>query len=108
MSDPGHVAFQGSPIYLGADEGINREEVSVMEIKVLGAGCARCNQLEKDVINVLAEMDVAADVEKVQDLKKIMSYNVMSTPALIINGKVKAAGRVPRIAELKKFINEAL
>lgn len=79
-----------------------------MEIKVLGAGCARCNQLEKDVINVLAAMDVAANVEKVQDVQKIMTYNVMSTPALIINGKVKAAGRVPRTAELKKFINEEL
>lgn len=79
-----------------------------MEIKVLGSGCARCNQLERDVINVLAEMDVAADVEKVQDIQKIMSYNIMSTPALIINGKVKTTGRVPRIAELKKFISEEL
>jgi len=79
-----------------------------VEIKVLGSGCARCNQLERDVINVLAEMDVAADVEKVQDIQKIMSYNIMSTPALIINGKVKTTGRVPRIAELKKFISEEL
>ncbi len=79
-----------------------------MEIKVLGSGRARCNQLTRDVINVLAQMDVAADVEKVEDIKKIMLYNVMSTPALIVNGKVKATGRVPRISELKKYIKEEL
>lgn len=77
-----------------------------MEIKVLGTGCARCKQLEKEVINALAELDVAADVEAVKDVKRIMSYNIMSTPALVINGKVKVAGRVPRPDELKKMIAE--
>lgn len=78
----------------------------MVEIKVLGTGCAKCKQLEKDVFNALAEMDLAADVEKVQDIKKIMSYKVMSTPALVVNGKVKVAGRVPRADELKKLITE--
>lgn len=77
-----------------------------MEIKVLGTGCAKCKQLEKDVFNALAELDLAADVEKVQDIKQIMSYKVMSTPALVVNGKVKVAGRVPRADELKKLITE--
>jgi len=77
-----------------------------VEIKVLGTGCAKCKQLEKDVFNALAELDLAADVEKVQDIKKIMSYKVMSTPALVVNGKVKVAGRVPRADELKKLITE--
>lgn len=77
-----------------------------MEIKVLGTGCARCKQLEKDVINALADLNVTADVEKVEDIKKIMAYKVMSTPALVVNGKVKVAGRVPRPDELKKIINE--
>lgn len=75
-----------------------------MEIKVLGTGCARCQQLEKEVYNALAALDVAADVEKVEDLKKIMAYKVMSTPALVINGKVKLAGRVPKADEIKKLI----
>ncbi|MGE5423179.1 MAG: thioredoxin family protein [Ignavibacteriales bacterium] len=79
-----------------------------MEIKVLGMGCAKCNQLHKDVINILAEMDVAADVEKVEDIKKVMSYKVMSTPALVINGKVKAAGKVPRPEEIKKYIKDEI
>lgn len=78
----------------------------MVEIKVLGTGCAKCKQLEKDVFNALAEMDLAADVEKVRDIKKIMSYKVMSTPALVVNGKVKVAGRVPRADELKKLITE--
>lgn len=75
-----------------------------MEIKVLGTGCARCQQLERDVFNALAELDVAAEVEKVEDIKKIMSYKVMSTPALVVNGQVKLAGRVPSREEIKKII----
>jgi small redox-active disulfide protein 2 len=85
---------------------LNEGEVILVEIKVLGTGCAKCKQLEKDVFNALAELDLAADVEKVQDIKKIMSYKVMSTPALVVNGKVKVAGRVPRADELKKLITE--
>lgn len=77
-----------------------------MDIKVLGQGCARCNQLEMDVINVLAEMDVAANVMKVKDVKEIMAYNVMSTPALVINDKVKVFGRVPRKEDIKRYIEE--
>jgi len=77
-----------------------------MEIKVLGTGCMKCKQLEKDVYYALAELNVTADVEKVEDIQKIMSYKVMSTPALIINGKVKVAGKVPKRDEIKKYINE--
>ena len=78
-----------------------------MKIEVLGTGCAKCKQLEKDVINALAELDIAADVSKVEDIKKIMSYKVMSTPALVIDGQVKIAGRLPRKEELHGFLQEA-
>lgn len=78
-----------------------------MKIEVLGTGCAKCKQLEKDVINALAEMDIAADVIKVQDIKKIMSYKVMSTPALVIDGQVKIAGRLPRKEELQNLLQDA-
>ncbi|HBQ25908.1 MAG TPA: hypothetical protein DD791_05905 [Syntrophomonas sp.] len=75
-----------------------------MKIEVLGTGCAKCKQLEKDVYNALAELDVAADVSKVQDISKIMAYKVMVTPALVIDGEVKVAGRLPRKEELHKYI----
>ncbi len=75
-----------------------------MKIEVLGTGCAKCNQLEKDVYNALAELDVAADVTKVKDISKIMAYKVMVTPALVIDGEVKIAGRLPRKGELHKYI----
>jgi len=79
----------------------------LMKIEVLGAGCSRCAQLEKDVYNALAELDIAADVAKVEDIKTIMSYKVMSTPALVIDGKVKVSGRLPRKEELHKLLKSA-
>jgi len=75
-----------------------------MKIEVLGKGCAKCKQLEKDVYNALAELNMAADVSKVDDLQKILSYKVMTTPALVIDGQVKLAGRLPRKDELRKFL----
>jgi small redox-active disulfide protein 2 len=79
-----------------------------MKIEVLGTGCAKCKKLEKEVYNTLAEMDVAADVTKVQDIKKIMDYKVMLTPALVINGQVKSSGGVPKLQDLKKYIQEEM
>lgn len=60
-----------------------------MDIKVLGSGCANCNKLEQMVFDVLAELNADASVNKVTDFKEIVSYGVMSTPALVIDGKVK-------------------
>lgn len=79
-----------------------------MEIKVLGPGCANCRNLEKEVFNAVAELNIAADIQKVQDIKKIVAYGVMSTPALVINEKVKVSGRVPKREELKRLITEEL
>ena len=75
-----------------------------MKNEVLGTGCAKCNQLEKDVYNARAELDMAAEVTKVKDISKIMAYKVMVTPALVIDGEVKIAGRLPRKEELHKYI----
>jgi small redox-active disulfide protein 2 len=77
-----------------------------MEIKILGTGCANCKALEKAVINALAEMDFAADVERVEDIQKIISYGVMRTPSLVINEKVVLSGRVPNAKELKEIIEK--
>lgn len=78
-----------------------------MKIEVLGTGCPKCKQLEKDVYNALAELDIAADVTKVQDIQKIMSYKIMSTPALVVDGEVKVSGRLPRKEELNSYLKDA-
>ncbi len=77
-----------------------------MEIKILGAGCPRCHQLMMDVINVLAELDLPADVDMSEDSQVIKSYEVTSLPAIVIGGKVKTAGRVLNRNEIKKLILE--
>ena len=77
-----------------------------MEIKVLGTGCPKCKALEKTVMNSLAELDIAADVSKVEDIRKIMEYGVMRTPALVINGKVVLSGYVPNTKEIKNLITQ--
>ena len=75
-----------------------------MEIKVLGTGCAKCKSLEKLTNEVIAETGVAATVEKVEDILKIMQFGVMSTPALVIDKKVVLSGRLPSATELKEII----
>ena len=79
-----------------------------MEIRILGTGCSRCEELERKTINALAEMGQAADVQKVKDIKDIASYGVLSTPGLVINRKIKSSGRVPSTEEIKKMIQEEL
>jgi small redox-active disulfide protein 2 len=75
-------------------------------IKVLGPGCKNCENLERELKNALAELNVAADVQKVSKMDEIMQYDVMMTPALVVNDKVKVAGRVPKREEIKKMIQE--
>lgn len=79
-----------------------------MEIKVLGTGCSTCKTLEKNVYNALAEMNMDANVEKVEDFQKIISYGVMRTPSLVINGKVVLSGSMPTLKELKEIIQDNL
>jgi len=77
-----------------------------MVIKVLGSGCARCHETERRVVNALAQLGMAADVGKVTDVKEIMSFGVLGTPAVVINGKVKCYGRIPTVDEVKKWMAE--
>ncbi|UCG41905.1 MAG: thioredoxin family protein [candidate division WOR-3 bacterium] len=78
-----------------------------MKVQILGIGCARCDDLEKRVRNALAELDIAADVEHVTDLKRFSSMGVFMTPGLLIDGKVVSQGRVPGVAQLKAWLEEA-
>ena len=78
-----------------------------VEVKVLGPGCASCNQLAQDLMTVMAEMNMAADIEHVTDIAEIGSYGVMGTPALVINREVKAVGSVPPKPKLKQWLQDA-
>jgi small redox-active disulfide protein 2 len=77
-----------------------------MEIKVLGTGCPKCKALEKTVTDSLAELEISADVSKVEDIMKIMEYGIVRTPALVINGKVVLSGYLPDKNEIKNLITE--
>ena len=77
-----------------------------IEIKVLGQGCVQCDRLEKELMGVMTEMNIAGDLEHVKDIKEIGRYGVMGMPALLINGKVMSVGRVPPREVLKKWLNE--
>ena len=74
-----------------------------MKVQVLGIGCARCQDLEKRVRDTLAEMNLAAEVEHVKDLKLFAAMGVLMTPGLVIDGKVVAQGKIPSKDELKKL-----
>lgn len=74
-----------------------------MEIKVLGTGCANCKALHATVEKVVNELGIQAEIIKEEDLMKIMEYNVMTLPALVINGKVVAKGRI-NAGEVKELI----
>ena len=79
-----------------------------MNIKVLGTGCAKCHALEKSVKDAVNEMKVEATIEDIKDIKKIMDYQILFTPGLIINDKVVSSGTVPSKKEIMQFINEAM
>lgn len=92
-------SFLGRPVDEERREGI--------EIKVLGPGCPQCDRLEKDLLQVMSETGLVADVEHVRNIKEIGRYGVMGTPALIVNGQVKSVGRVPPKSKMIAWLKEA-
>lgn len=77
-----------------------------MEIKILGTGCSNCKKLESNAKEAVKELNVDAEIIKVEDIKDIMKYGVMRTPAIVINEKVKMFGKVCTVNEIKKYIND--
>jgi small redox-active disulfide protein 2 len=75
-----------------------------MEIKILGTGCPRCKTLEKITKEAVTELGMDAQITKVEDIVKIMGYNILHTPGLVINEKVVLSGRLPSITEVKEII----
>ena len=79
-----------------------------MKIKILGPGCARCDQVEQTTKEVVRELGIDASLEHVRDVKKIMEYPILTTPGLVLNEELVCAGRVPTKAEVTQFIINAL
>lgn len=79
-----------------------------MDIKVLGAGCAKCHALDKLVRRISEEMKIDANVEYIQDFEKILDYEIIGIPGLVVNGKVKSSGRLPEAYEIKQWISQEL
>ena len=78
-----------------------------MDVKVLGTGCAKCKKLYAEAEKAVAASGVAASLSKVEKIDDIMKFGVMMTPALVIDGEVKAAGRIPRVPEIVAWLMNA-
>jgi small redox-active disulfide protein 2 len=78
-----------------------------MKIQVLGTGCPKCKKMYENAEQAVKDLGICADLEKVQDLKAIMNFGVMVTPALAIDGDVKVAGKIPSVEDIKKLVEEA-
>jgi len=75
-----------------------------MRITVYGPGCYRCHETEQVVLNVLAELDIAADVEKVSDWKTMVKAGVLATPAVAVDGQIRLSGRIPTPADVRGWL----
>ena len=75
-----------------------------MQIKILGTGCAKCQRLEQLTREVVAELGIEAEFDHVRDMKMIMAYPVMTTPALVIDEAVKVSGRMPSKEEIAGWL----
>jgi small redox-active disulfide protein 2 len=78
----------------------------MLDIKVLGPGCANCIKLENLVKEVISENNIRANIDKVTDRNKFMDYGVMLTPGLVVNGKVLSSGKIPTKSTLEHWLRE--
>ncbi len=77
-----------------------------MKIQILGTGCPKCKALTEAAENAAKALGVSYEIEKVTDIEKIMSFGVMMTPALVVDGDVKVVGKIPASEELKKLLGQ--
>ena len=76
-----------------------------MKLEILGTGCIKCRRLYERVQKAVTDLGIEAEVVKVENMNEIISYGVMKTPALAVNGKVEVVGRIPKLAEIKALIS---
>jgi len=89
---------------IGQNIPVASESVPDRRIYVLGQGCTRCSQLENDVRDILSELQIAADLQHVTDIREMMRLGILGTPALVINDKVFSAGSVPPKSQIRQWI----
>ena len=79
-----------------------------MNIKILGTGCKKCQKLYELCNEIVAELEIEANIEKVEDLKAILGYGVMTTPGLVINEELKVSGKLPSKKAVKDIITKSI
>lgn len=77
-----------------------------MKLQILGTGCAKCNALTMATEKAAQSLGLQYELEKITDLQRIMSFGVMTTPALVVDGQVKASGKVPTVDEIKTMLQQ--
>ena len=87
-------------------EKVEEEKRGFLEVVILGPGCYSCNKLEQDVMAVLSETGIQANLNHISDPQLMAQYGILPTPALVINGKVKSAGRAVSKPMIKKWLEE--
>jgi small redox-active disulfide protein 2 len=80
----------------------------MLKIKILGSGCPNCKRLEQETKKAVAALAVEAEFTKVKDYNEIMEFDILSTPGLVINGKVVSSGRIPSQSEITTFVTNAM
>jgi len=75
------------------------------KFEILGSGCAKCNKLQELTEKAATDLGIEYEVTKVKDINRIMDYGIMVTPALVVDGEVKVAGKVPSVDEISKILN---
>ena len=79
-----------------------------MEIKILGTGCSKCKALEEATRKAVTEMNLDVQITKIEDITEILNYGIMTTPALVVDGKVVLKGRVASVEEIKKIFTSRI
>lgn len=92
---------------MGTVETARRKGELVVKIQILGTGCARCRDLAANAGKAIQELGLEAEIEKVTEIKDIVKFQILMTPGLVIDGRVKAAGRVPSVNEIKQMLTAA-
>ncbi len=80
------------------------EEVQLKKLRILGTGCPRCKKLAENVKHAVDELNIEVNIEKITEIRDIMEFGLIMTPALVIDGEIRSSGKVPSIEEIKNLL----